>query len=155
GLSTILEECVEEPALFDLLLTLEERDGRIVGGVDFAEDLFERPTIERWMRCFKVLVEDLCAAAHIRVGDLRILPESDRQQVIDGFNTTQAPYPRESLVHELFEQQVARTPEVVAVVHDGKSLTYSELNAQANVLARYLKKRGVGQDGPVGICIER
>src|SRR6202034_709305 len=86
---------------------------------------------------------------------LRILPESERRQVIELFNATEAAYPREKLIHELFEEQVGRTPGAVAVVYEGESLTYAELNGQATQLALYLKDQGVGPDQLVGICVER
>src|SRR6202023_3797994 len=71
------------------------------------------------------------------------------------FNATQTDYPQEKLVHELFEEQVQRTPQAVAVVYEGQSLTYAELNGRANQLARYLREKGVGADQLVGICVER
>ena len=67
----------------------------------------------------------------------------------------QRSYPREKCIHELFEAQVARSPQAIAVVFEGHSLSYAELNARANQLARYLVDRGVKPDQPVGICVER
>jgi amino acid adenylation domain-containing protein len=86
---------------------------------------------------------------------LSILPPSERRQVIESFNATQAAYPQEKLIHELFEEQVERTPAAVAVAYEGHSLTYAELNARTNQLARYLTEEGVGPDQLVGICVER
>jgi amino acid adenylation domain-containing protein len=83
------------------------------------------------------------------------LPPSERQQVIELFNATQVVYPRDKLVHELFQEQVERTPGAVAVVYEGQLLTYAELNVRANQLAWYLKEQGVGPDQVVGICVER
>src|SRR3984957_8104660 len=76
-------------------------------------------------------------------------------QVMRLFNATRAEYPREKFLHELFEEQVERTPGEIAVVAEERSLTYAQLNARANQLARYLKDRGVGPDVLVGICVER
>ena len=76
-------------------------------------------------------------------------------QVLRLFNATRAEYPREKFLHELFEEQVERTPGEIAVVAEERSLTYAQLNARANQLARYLKDRGVGPDVLVGICVER
>jgi amino acid adenylation domain-containing protein len=86
---------------------------------------------------------------------LSILPLTERRQLIDLFNATEAFYPREKLLHELFEEQVARAPNAVAVAHEGQSLTYAELNGRANQLARYLRDRGVVPDQLVGICVGR
>lgn len=86
---------------------------------------------------------------------LSILPKDERHQIIDQFNATQRIYPHEKLIHELFEEQVQRTPDAVAVVYGSHSLTYAELNAKANQLARYLRGKGVRPDQLVGICVER
>lgn len=86
---------------------------------------------------------------------LPILPEAERKQVVETFNATDAPYPRGATIHDVFQEQVARTPESLAIAYEGESLTYAALNAKANQLARYLRTKGVGPDCLVGICIER
>ncbi|WP_340608444.1 amino acid adenylation domain-containing protein [Xenorhabdus bharatensis] len=87
--------------------------------------------------------------------DLSILPAAERQLLLENFNATQADFPQATLIHELFEQQVARTPEAIAVVWEAKTLSYSELNRQANQLAHYLIELGVKPDDRVAICVER
>jgi amino acid adenylation domain-containing protein len=145
----------DNPAIFDLFLSLEERGDEIVGSVNYAADLLDRETVERWMTCFTVLLRGMTDGVQSRIGDLPMMPESERYQVIELFNATQVAYPQEKLIHELFEEQVERTPEAVAVVYEGQSLTYAELNGRANQLARYLRENGVGPDQLVGICVER
>jgi amino acid adenylation domain-containing protein len=83
------------------------------------------------------------------------MPEAERRQIIDSFNDTDVTYPKEKLIHELFECQVERTPEAIAVLCEGCSLTYAALNQKSNQLARYLRIRGVGPETLVGICVER
>ena len=100
------------------------------------------------------LVEALEQAPQTPALALSILPGSERQEVIEQFNATQVEYPQK-LIHELFEEQVQRTPQAVAVVYEGQSLTYAELNARANQLGRYLRKKGIGADALVGLCVER
>src|SRR4051794_19072254 len=70
-------------------------------------------------------------------------------------NATRSEYHGPWLIHELFEQQVERTPEAIAVTHNGRSLTYSALNQRANRLARYLRDNRVRPDDVVGVCVER
>jgi len=77
------------------------------------------------------------------------------KQVVTEFNATQREYPQDQLIHELFEAQVQRSPQAIAVVYEGQQLTYSELNAKANQLARYLRGVGVAADELVGLCVER
>lgn len=86
--------------------------------------------------------------------ELSIVPLSERSQVVDAFNALSVPLP-DRMLHELFEDQVRRTPDSVAIEYDGVSLTYAELNRKANQLARHLRSRGVAADQIVGICMER
>ncbi|GFE83703.1 hypothetical protein GCM10011487_57030 [Steroidobacter agaridevorans] len=86
---------------------------------------------------------------------LPILPENERKQLTDLFNATQAPYPKEHLLHQLFERQVERTPHAVAVVSADQYLTYRQLNARANQLACYLRRQGAKPDRFVGLCVDR
>ncbi|HDN27235.1 MAG TPA: non-ribosomal peptide synthetase, partial [Thioploca sp.] len=83
------------------------------------------------------------------------LTESQQHQILVEWNTTKADFPRDKCLHQLFEAQVERTPEAVAVVFEDSRLTYQELNQRANQLAHYLKKLGVGPEVLVGIYIER
>ena len=76
-------------------------------------------------------------------------------QLIVQWNNTEADYPKESCLHELFEAQVERTPDAIALEFDGQQLSYAKLNARANQLGRYLRGRGVGPGKLVGICVER
>jgi non-ribosomal peptide synthetase component F len=82
------------------------------------------------------------------------LTQGEREQLLVQWNATQADYPQACL-HHLFEAQVARSPDAIAAVFEDQQLTYSQLNDQANQLAHYLRKCGVGPEGLVGICVER
>jgi amino acid adenylation domain-containing protein len=86
---------------------------------------------------------------------LPLLTLEEREQLLHGFNATAAAYPRERLIHELFEEQVSRTPEAVALIYEKEELTYTELNTRANRLAHYLRECGVAADQLVGLCMER
>src|SRR3569833_1727151 len=101
------------------------------------------------------LVEALESAPHSAALQLSKLPACVRQQLIERFNATQAAYPQKKLIQELFEEQVQRAPDAVAVVYEDQSLSYGELNARSNQLARYLREKGVGADLLVGICVDR
>src|SRR6185312_10856214 len=109
-----------------------------------------------WMR---EVLEDLVGAlekeVHRPVCGLQLLLRDEREQVLQQWSATREGYPSRWCVHELFEQQVQRTPEAVALVHEGRTLTYAELDARANQLARYLWERGVGANRLVGLCAQR
>ena len=90
-----------------------------------------------------------------KISQLSLISETDRRRVIETFNATHSDYPKNRCIHELFEEQVKYAPDEVAVVYEGKQLTYAGLNARANRLARHLRRMGVGPDVLVAICVER
>ncbi len=139
-------------AKFDLDLELEDRPDGIRGRFVYNTDLFDAPTIVRTVGHWQTLLESLVANPEQPISMLPLLTEEERQQ-LDRWNQTQAEFPRGKCVHQLVEAQAERTPESIAVQQEKKSLTYRELNARANQLARYLRKREVGADAPVGICL--
>ncbi len=142
-------------AKFDLSLSLQEAGNRIVGGLEYATALFERPTIERYLGHFHRLLEAMVADDNQMVDRLPLLAEYERRQVLYEWNETEVEFPREQCVHELFEEQVRKTPEATAVVFEDKELSYAELNERANQLAHYLRGLGVRPDTRVAICVER
>lgn len=154
-LDVIMEETVTETAKFDLLLALQESGQEIAGTADYAADLFDRSTIERWISCYKVLLQDLMRGDDRRLCELNILDESERRRVIESFNATQADLPRDGLLHRLFERQVVLTPDAIAVTRGDEELSYAQLNRRANQLAHYLRARGIGPDCLIGLCMER
>ncbi|MCF5753059.1 amino acid adenylation domain-containing protein, partial [Pseudomonas syringae] len=101
------------------------------------------------------LVEALEHAPQALLHNLSILPEQERHQLMVDFNATTLDYPLEQTIHGLFEAQVERTPQAVAVVHGDVHLSYRELNNRANQLAHHLRDIGVKPDSRVAICVER
>ena len=101
------------------------------------------------------LVERLEKGERRSVLDIAVLPQPEEREVIEGFNSTAEGYPAHRMVQELFEEQVRRTPDAKAVEHEGRCLSYAQLNCRANQLARYLVSQGVAADQVVGICMER
>jgi amino acid adenylation domain-containing protein len=144
-----------EVAKYDLTLLLTEHVDHIVGSINYAADLFDRETVEHWMECFTVVLRGLVEGSQSRVRELPLLGEPGRRQVVEVFNTTRVEYPRDRLIHELFEEQVRRSPQALAVVYEDQHLTYEELNGRANQLAHCLRQRGIGPDQVVGLCVER
>jgi amino acid adenylation domain-containing protein len=149
------EGAAQATAKFDLSLGLHETGGRIIGGVEYAAALFERATVERYAGYLRRVLEGMVADDHRSVAELPLLPEAERRQVVEEWSAARSARPADACVHTLFEAQVERRPEAVAVVFGDVSLTYRELNARANRLAHHLAARGVGPDARVGICAER
>ncbi len=126
-----------------------------MGVWEYNTDLFNSETVERMNGHFLTLLEGIIANPNERVSQLPLLTKVEQQQLlIDGHNT-QVDYPADKCIHQLFEEQVERTPNDVAVVFEEQQLTYNELNRRANQLAHYLQSLGVKPDELVGICVER
>jgi amino acid adenylation domain-containing protein len=142
-------------AKIDLTLFLHDTGERIAGELEYATALFERSTVERYLGCLRSVLEAMVAGDDQAVDSLPLLTEADRQKILYGWNETGVEYGRDNCVHELFEEQVSKTPEAEAVAFEGASLTYFELNRQANQLAHYLRGVGARPDTRVGICVER
>ena len=117
--------------------------------------MFERETVERWVECLQELLQGMVRDDQQRVSDLPLLNERQREQVLRQFNATETQLERGRCIHQVFEQQVSRTPDAVAVVYDEQSLSYAQLNARANQVARFLRAQGVRPDTLVGLCAER
>ena len=140
---------------FDLTLLMAEAGEELVASVEYNTDLYNKATIQRMLGHFQTLLESIVDDPNQPISTLSLLTEAERQQLLVEWNDTAAEYPQDRCVHELFEAQVERMPEAIAVTFEGKHLTYRELNRQANQLAHYLQKLGVGPETVVGICVER
>ncbi len=140
---------------FDLTLTMVEDFKGLIATAEYNTDLFEAATIERLLRHFQTLLEGVVADPDRRISDLPLLNESEQRLLLTAWNDTRAAYPRNKCVHELFEAQVERSSDAIALVVEEEQLTYRELNRRANQLAAYLGKLGVGPETPVGFCLER
>jgi aspartate racemase len=142
-------------ANFDLTLDVVERDGQLTCLFESNADLFESETIERLMGHFQTLLEGVVANPARKISVLPMLTEAERRQLVVDWNDTSTDYPNQKSIQELFEQQVRNSPDAVALVCEDGQITYRELNARANQLAHYLRKRGVGADTCVGVCVQR
>ena len=144
-----------ETSKFDLLFALHEEAGGLNGIMEYSTDIFDASTVERMLSQFRMLLEEIAAGPARRISDLRMLTKAERHQVLVEWNQETSDYPHERGLAELFEAQVERTPDAVAVIFEGRELTYRELNGRANLLARHLRARGVGPDRLVAVCLER
>jgi amino acid adenylation domain-containing protein len=122
---------------------------------EYNTDLFSNTTIKRMVQHYLILLKSIIAYPERRISTLPMLTEAEQRQLLFEWNDTQAEYPRDLCIHELFEAQVERTPDTVAVVFAGEQLSYRQLNAWANQLAHHLKSIGVGPASPVAIHMER
>jgi amino acid adenylation domain-containing protein len=142
-------------AKFDLFLSMHEETEGLRASLEYNTDLFDDATITRMLDHFQTLLKGIVLDPDQRLSDLPLLTEAERRQVLLQCNDTKKDYPKDKCIHELFEEQVEKCPDAVAVIFEEKQLTYRELNRRANQLARYLQKLAVGPEVLVGICMER
>lgn len=140
---------------FDLFLSLVEDGESVRGSLEYNTDIFDSPTITRMLDHFRTLLESIVANSQQRIASVPILTDTERKQLIIDWNDTKKEYSQDKCIHELFEAQAHRCIDATAAVFEKKRLTYGELNGQANQLARYLQRLGVGREIVVGICMER
>ncbi|MHC5857706.1 amino acid adenylation domain-containing protein [Nostoc sp.] len=144
-----------ETAKCELRFNLRETDQGLTVLAEYSTDLFDAITITRMLGHFQTLLEGIVANPEQRLSELPLLTQPERQTLLVEWNDTQAEYPSDQCIHQLFEAQVERSPDAVAVVFEDEQLTYRELNARANQLGQYLRKLGVKPEVLVGICVER
>ncbi|MCA1682074.1 MAG: condensation domain-containing protein, partial [Actinobacteria bacterium] len=154
GLQTEYVELPMVTAHFDLTVGFQELDGALYGAMTYNTDLFDPDTIERMVGHLQRLLVGIAAEPDRALGELSMMSPAETHQVLHAWNDTD----REIVagtVPELFEAQVARTPQAVAVVSGEVSLSYAELNARANRLALRLVRLGVRSECSVGLLVER
>ncbi|MEG4145747.1 amino acid adenylation domain-containing protein [Microcoleus sp. Pol12B5] len=127
----------------------------ISGMVIYSADLFDEATITRLIGHFQTLLESIVANPEQRIANLQYLSAQERDRLLVECNNTQADYPQNLCIHQLFEMQADRTPDAVALVFGEERVTYQQLNLRSNQLARYLQKMGVGAEVLVGLCCGR
>jgi amino acid adenylation domain-containing protein len=139
----------------DLVFTVAETDDGLNLAAEYRIDLFERATIQRMLANFETMLADAVARPDVPVSRLALVAATERRLMLHDWNDTDAAWPTEATLHGLFEAQVARRPDAIAVCCDGDSVTYAELDRRANRLAWRLRAAGVKPDELVGVCMEK
>ena len=141
-------------SMFDLTLFMWEDDKGLAGRIEYSTDLFNAETVKRFIGHFRTLLESVVVDPSRRLSELVFLPDAERHQILVTWNDTYADYP-EKCLNRLFEEQAERTPDAAAVVCAGTTLTYSELNSRANLVANHLLGLGAKPDDIIGIYTDR
>ncbi|MCK4258180.1 MAG: amino acid adenylation domain-containing protein [Halanaerobiales bacterium] len=154
GLKFVPYERKKKTTNFDLLLDAAEKDDKINLSMEYRVKLFKRETIERLAQHFERIVTEVTQNLEIKIGDIEIISENEKEELLYNLNASCQEYPSEVTIHQLIEEQVDQTPNNQALVYNGQELTYSQLNVHANQLARHLRQKGVGRDQFVGIMVK-
>ncbi|MDB6053785.1 MAG: amino acid adenylation enzyme/thioester reductase family protein [Verrucomicrobiales bacterium] len=141
-------------AKFDLTLNVVDEARGLSGNLEFNTDLFDGSTIERLLANFQTLLEGLVNNPEMPVSKTPCLSRKE-MALVNSWNNTSTAYPRNSSIHQLFEEIVSRDPHAIAVEFEGMEWSYRDLNARSNQLARALRKQGVVADTLVGLCVPR
>ncbi|MGA9773581.1 MAG: amino acid adenylation domain-containing protein [Blastocatellia bacterium] len=155
GLKLSLFETEGRTAKFDLTVSLVEIADQISCSFEYNTDLFDDETMVRMLSHFETLLQSVTADPDQRIERLPMITPQERERILTEWNETNRQFESGKCIHELFEAQAERTPDMIAVICGHKELTYSEINNRANQLARYLRGLGVGPEAQVGICMER
>ncbi|MFN6461434.1 MAG: non-ribosomal peptide synthetase [Nostoc sp. DedVER02] len=153
--SITCEEGYNGTSKFDLTLYMEHCEQGLVATCEYNTELFNADTITRMLGHFQTLLESVVSDPQQPIANLQLLTPSEVQQLLVEWNDTKTDYPQDKCVHQLFEAQVEKTPNAIAIIFENRQLTYRELNNRANQLAHYLQQLGVKPDVLVGICVER
>ena len=141
---------IHKGSTFDLTFNIEEADNHYVLSLQFSTDLFIRESAEHMLLHYATLLESIVSGPEREIEALSLISDSERRK-LDEFNHTEAPYPYRATITDLFEEQVERTPDQTAIVCNGVTISYRELNRRANILASKLRSFGVGPNDLVGI----
>jgi amino acid adenylation domain-containing protein len=148
-------------ALFDLVLYCSEvdNDERLLCRMEYSTELYEEETIRRFIRYFQNIVSTAAADPTVKIADIEIISEEEKKQILEEFNDAHSDYDIDKTIHRLFEMQVDKTPDsiaIVGVIHElPRQITYQELNEKSNQLAHYLVEQRVAPGEPVGMLIDR
>jgi amino acid adenylation domain-containing protein len=141
---------------YDLRMTAEEVSAKeLVLHVDYSTELFTAATIERMLEHFQNLLQSAVRNPEARLSELAMMGEPERRQILGEWNDTRCDYPALPAAHEMFEEQMKRTPEATALEYEHERLSYTELNRRANQLAHHLRQFGVGPEVRVALFLDR
>ncbi|MEM6451445.1 MAG: amino acid adenylation domain-containing protein [Cyanobacteria bacterium P01_D01_bin.105] len=169
GLTITRYPLPETQAKYELRLNLQDTELGITGQIEYNKDLFDESTIVRLVAHFQTLLSGLVESPEALLSELPLLDKEEQQTLLVDWNQTQQAYPTDVCIHQLFEAQVEKTPESIALTDGETILTYAEVNQKANRLAHYLRSLGIGENAPspqnqstqtpspqtVGICMTR
>ena len=148
-------EKIKETANFDLKMTVHESAAGFFINLNYATDLYKETTIQRMISHYQKLLSEIVRSPLARLGDLSLLDAEETHLLTEGFNHSAVRYAKDQTIVDLFEAKAIETPATTALVFEGDTLSYQQLDERSNQLGHYLVGQGVSPDTLVGICISR
>ena len=159
GLRMRVEDATSGTTKFDLALEMTEDGDELTGVWQYDTDIFDAATIKRMAAHYQTLLESIVTDPKCGIHELPLMTSDEQRALLTEHNATQVAYPQHTLLHELFEEQAATTPDAIAIICEEASedvcLTYAELNLRANELAHHLRSLGLLPEGRAGVLLER
>ncbi|MCK4259133.1 MAG: amino acid adenylation domain-containing protein, partial [Halanaerobiales bacterium] len=140
---------------FDITLEGQEKKNKFSFNLQYATRLFKKETMEKFAEHFCNIIQEVVASPEMKIEEIEVISKEEKQQLLFDWNDTRADYPKGTTIHQLFEKQVTRTPDNIALVFKDKEMSYRELNERTNQLARVLREKGVKAETIVGMLVER
>ncbi|HYM00158.1 MAG TPA: amino acid adenylation domain-containing protein, partial [Blastocatellia bacterium] len=148
--------------LFDLMMTIDPIiTSKILGKggmrciVEYNRDLFDADNVSRLLQRYRAMLEAIVKSPGLLVSKIDFLTDNEKHQLLVEWNDTEGEYPSDRCIQLLFQEQVEKTPERIAVIYEEEHISFGTLNSRANKLAHFLKERGAGPDQRVGLCVDR
>ncbi|WP_114905049.1 non-ribosomal peptide synthetase [Kordia sp. SMS9] len=140
---------------FDLTLGAKEDASGLRFELEYATDLFTENTIERFISYYKKLLQQIAQNPEMPLAELTLLSETEARKTLEINTLLEVSYPEKATIIDLFEAQVAKTPNAIAVAYEGETLTYAKLNNLSNILAYELRSKGIGRNDIVGLLVDK
>lgn len=156
GLQLVPFEFQKKASALELAFTITEQNGVLLGTMDYNSDLYDKATIERLLQHFQHLLQSVADHPGQPIEHIPLMPEAEKEQMLETMSGKRhvLALPTAS-VHQLVAEQAARTPQAIAIRHNGLELSYKELNERSDRLAQQLIRCGAGANRLIGICLER
>jgi amino acid adenylation domain-containing protein len=155
GLSFEVETNPKISLNFETKFNLVEREDKLLIECDYNLDLFDRSTIRRWLEHFETLLRGIVSNPEQPIAKLPLMTEEELNQILVQWNRTEAAYPSDRSIQEVFEAQAKQFAKKTALVFGTQEMSYAEMNSKANQLAHHLRRLGVQPETRIGICVDR
>jgi amino acid adenylation domain-containing protein len=155
GLSLERLPSIQQEEEFEITFKIYQRRENSLLVINYDANLFSLDTIKRLTGHYRALLDSIIASPMQEIREMAMLPPEERHCLIKDFTATDTPYPRRKTLHQLFEEQVRKSPDKIALCCDARSISYAELNTRANQLANYLRQKKVRPETLVGVCMQR